>query len=245
MDMTRDFVEKLQEMDNPHEVDYAGRKFVDKKMTALPREITADALDTSTLTSIVDYITSGTDAKVIGDSHFVIHVAGHDSVILYKEMNQDKRRDHLIHAEIERSRFPFGQFMSVEQFIINLQSLFVQNEQAKTLLEFIGSVKSDSTVEQLDDGVSQKVQAMSGVSLARNVRVPNPVMLRPFRTFSEIDQPESAFVFRIRKDEGRGVMAALFEADGAAWKHEAILGIKKFFEDAFSSNEKANVIILA
>lgn len=242
MDMTRDLLNGILEMDKPHEIDYAERKFTDKRMTALPREIVAEALETSTLTSVVDYIASNTDAKAIDDSRFVIHVAGHGSVILYKEMNQDKGRDHLVHAEIERSHFPFGQFMSIEQFNINIQSLFVQNEQTKALLEFIGSVKDDSTVKQLDDGVTQRVETNSGISLAKASSVPNPVYLRPFRTFSEIDQPESAFVFRMRKDERCGVTAALFEADGAAWKHEAILGIKQYFEDMLTSKD---VIILA
>ena len=243
MDMTKEAIEQIIGMDAPHEIDYAGRKFIDKEMSALPREITADPLETNTLTSIIDYIQSDADAKAIGDSRFVIHVAGHGSVDLYKELNQDKTRDHLIHAEIERNRFPFGQFISIEQFNINVQSLFVQNDNTKALLEFIGSVKDDSTVKQLDDGVTQRVEAASGVSLTKSVHVPNPVMLRPFRTFAEIDQPESAFVFRMRKDENRGVTAALFEADGAAWKHESIITIRQYLEDMLQEN--GDIIILA
>lgn len=242
MDMTRDFLNGILEMGKPHEIDYADRKFTDKCMTALPRVITARALHTNTLTSIVDYIKSGTDSTAIDKSRFVIHVVDFDQVQLYKEMNKDKTRDSLITASIDQCRFPFGSFMSVEQFIINLQSLFVQNDKTAALLEFIGSVQDDTSVKQQDDGVTQKVVAKTGVSLAKAVPVPNPVFLKPFRTFSEIDQPESAFVFRVRKDEMRGVTAALFEADGAAWKHEAILKIKQYFEDALTSN---NVIILA
>lgn len=242
MDMTRDFVEKLQEMDTPHEIDYSGRKFVDKEMSVLSQEATAAPLKTSTLTSIVDYITSGTDAAPLPASKFVIHVSGYNSVELYKELNSDKRRDHLLSASFEAPNFPYGRFMPIENFIINLQSMFSQDEHTADLLKFVGSVKSDSTVEQLDDGVSQKVQAMSGVSLAKNVKAPNPVYLRPFRTFSEIEQPQGAFVFRIRKDDSQGVTAALFEADGSAWKHEAILETKQYFEEALTDK---NVIILA
>ena len=36
-----------------------------------------------------------------------------------------------------------------------------------------------------------------------DVIVPNPVKLRPYRTFAEIEQPESSYVFRI-KDGDRG-----------------------------------------
>ncbi len=229
-------------MDEPHEIDYSGRKFVDKQMSVLPQEALAQPLKTSTLTSIVDYIMSGTDAAPLPASKFVIHVSGDNTVELYKELNSDKRRDHLLSASFEAPGFPYGRFLSIENFIIDLQSMFKQDDNTAALLEFVGSVKNDSSVEQMDDGVSQKVQAINGISLAKNVKTPNPVYLCPFRTFSEIDQPKSAFVFRLRKDDNVGVTAALFEADGSAWQHEAIQSIKKYLVDNLDNQQ---VIILA
>ena len=57
--------------------------------------------------------------------------------------------------------------------------------------------------------------------------VPNPVTLCPYRTFLEVEQPESQFVFRI-KDEG-GVQFKLVEAEGGMWKNEAMHLIKNYF----------------
>ena len=45
----------------------------------------------------------------------------------------------------------------------------------------------------------------------------------------------------MRKD-GSSISAALFEADGNAWKNEAILNIKEFFKSSLSGED---VIILA
>ena len=59
--------------------------------------------------------------------------------------------------------------------------------------------------------------------------VPNPVTLRPYRTFTEVTQPESEFVFRM-KDDSMSVYCALFEADGGAWKREAMKNIKEHLE---------------
>lgn len=242
MDMTKDFLNRILELDEPHEIDYSGRKFVDKEMSVLPQEALAQPLKTSTLTSIVDYIMSGTDAAPLPASKFVIHVSGDNAVELYKELNSDKRRDHLLSASFEAPGFPYGRFLSIENFIIDLQSMFKQDDNTAALLEFVGSVKNDSSVEQMDDGVSQKVQAINGISLAKNVKTPNPVYLCPFRTFSEIDQPKSAFVFRLRKDDNVGVTAALFEADGAAWKHEAIQSIRDYLTENLKDQQ---VVILA
>lgn len=243
MDMTRDFINKIQETTAPNEIDYAGRKFIDKQMTALPRDITASPLETETLTSIVDYIKSKTDnASMDPNRKFIIHIAGYNSVELYKELNEDKKRDNLISASFKESNFPYGRFMPIENFIINLQSMFLQDDNTKSLLEFVGSVKNDSSAEQNDDGVSQRITVKSGISLAKFAKVPNPVYLRPFRTFSEIEQPKSAFVFRIRKDDVQGVTAALFEADGSKWKHDAIAEISDYFK---STLEGEPVITLA
>jgi len=62
------------------------------------------------------------------------------------------------------------------------------------------------------------------------VAVPNPVTLRPYRTFSEVEQPASQFVFRM-KTGGSSPSCALFNADGGAWALEAIENIKRWLSD--------------
>ena len=235
--MIKEAIEKILTLSTPNTIDYEGRKFVDKAMTPLPRNLTASYLSTNTLTSVVDYIKERADIF----SRFIVHIESPSKVMLYKEMNSDKNRDHLICAAANKCDFNFGRFMDLESFIINIQSNFIQNENTDSLLSFIGSVKDDTSVTQEDDGITQRVTAKSGISLSKTVKVPNPVRLMPYRTFTEVAQPESAFVFRMRKD-GSSISAALFEADGNAWKNEAILNIKEFFKSSLSGED---VIILA
>ncbi|KHO31340.1 hypothetical protein OR63_10900, partial [Clostridium tetani] len=78
-----------------------------------------------------------------------------------------------------------------------------------------------------DDGVSQAATIKTGVASVNEVKVPNPVVLAPFRTFPEIEQPESKFIFRMQS----GPRAALFEADGGAWRNEAMIKIKAYLEE--------------
>ena len=230
--MIREAIDRILELGAPNEIEYAGRTFVDKKMTALPHEPRAEVLETNTLSSSVDYIKQRVDEKALPDSRYVIHIQSPSIVALYKEMNADKVRDCLISASFDRCRYQFGQFMDIEKFIINLQSCFVQDENIAQLLSFVASVKDDTSVTQEDDGVTQKVTAKAGISLAKTAKAPNPVYLRPYRTSPEVEQPLSAFVFRMRKDDRTGVTAALFEADGDAWEHAAILNIKQYFDEA-------------
>lgn len=66
-----------------------------------------------------------------------------------------------------------------------------------------------------------------GGDLALNavVEIKPRVMLRPFRTFLEVEQPESEFLLRVDPDEGIG----FFEADGGIWKLEAKKNIADYF----------------
>jgi|SRR5579859_1922838 len=50
----------------------------------------------------------------------------------------------------------------------------------------------------------------------------NLVQLAPYRTFRDIEQPVSTFLFRIQQSGENMPTFALFEADGGAWKIEAV-----------------------
>ncbi|NQK92942.1 hypothetical protein HO498_01330 [Streptococcus suis] len=73
----------------------------------------------------------------------------------------------------------------------------------------------------------------------KSTLAPNPVTLRPYRTFAEVEQPASQFIYRIDK---AGYMA-LFEADGGKWKLDAINNIATYLKSKLG--EQANITILA
>lgn len=246
MDLTREFLEKVEEMVQPQTLTEGIRTFVDKPMHMLVDEIAVDTpLHTNSLSSVADYIKSNADFDALAsDGRKIIHVEDEKTVWLYTEMNSFKKRSALLLASAWVSSFPFGQWLSLENFIISVQANFVTDEHRDELLSFVATVKQDTGVEQQDDGVTQKVTTRSGVSLSRTSKVPNPITLRPFRTFSEVEQPESAFVFRIKAEEGCGVKAALFAADGDAWRHDAILKIRDYFQTHVIA-EDDSVIVLA
>jgi hypothetical protein len=67
----------------------------------------------------------------------------------------------------------------------------------------------------------------SGIASVAEMPLPNPIALQPFRTFIEIEQPESIFVVRAHK----GPEFSLFLADGGLWKLKAIQSIKEYFRN--------------
>ncbi|MGG1673296.1 hypothetical protein ACIFOE_22195 [Paenibacillus sp. NRS-1783] len=135
----------------------------------------------------------------------------------------------------------YGRYYDIESFNILLQSCFVPTDMNAALLSIVGNVKDEKVVNYGDDGTSQQVTAKVGIATVEAVKLPNPVYLKPFRTFVEIEQPESAFVFRMKD----GPSAAIFEADGGEWKLRAIAAIKDYLEAALEAEMDAgNVVII-
>ena len=156
-------------------------------------------------------------------------------------LDTEKAREIPYCAVAEGGRYNFGRGYDYENFVIALRSLFVQNEETATLLQLLKKVASVESVEVEDDGITQQVVTKQGAQLAQNVKVSPIYKLAPFRTFIEVEQPESEFLFRLSDR----TTFTLYEADGGAWKIKAKANIRAFFEKAFTSEIAAgNVVIL-
>ena len=139
----------------------------------------------------------------------------------------DFSRNILYHAEADAPGIRTG-FRGREVALIELRSLFIPNEGTAYLLDLLSRMTDEKSVSTNDNGVTQTVEAQQGVALNALVEVKPRVLLRPFRTFLEVEQPESEFLLRVDPDEGIG----FFEADGGIWKLEA----KKNIADYFNAN---------
>lgn len=246
--MLKEAINRILELATPTILDIEGDNYTDSILHRIPKELTAVPLEVHTLSAISDYIYSGADECAEDDDsvarRFVVHVAEHDHVYLYRELNSDKARECLLEAAVEVPSFPFGRWMAMEDFIINMQTHFVASDNRDALIRLAGTVSDENGTTLSDDGITQQVTARTGISLLKQVEVPNPVMLAPFRTFSEVAQPESPFVFRVRKD-GDTITAALFAADGDGWKRDAILTIRDWFAAELPEEVRDSVIVLA
>ena len=197
----------------------------------------ATTLKVSTLTGLVDYIKANVD-ELKGE--LLIQVKSHDEVRLFSKLNTDRDRELYIQAEaILPNNIRYNSFIDTENFNIMLQSSFVDTGDKAVLLKYTGLVQDEAVKSTGDDGVSQQVTVKTGVASVGQAIVPNPVSLAPYRTFTEVEQPISKFIFRMQS----GPRAALFEADGGAWRNQAILNLKNYLEKEL---EKAiNVSIIA
>lgn len=221
-------------------LDVEGYTYSDKPLEKVSYIPYPEPIKLKTLSSFVEYIKNFRECEM-ADGKAIVHVESPTKVRIYSALDKECNRDKYAIAEAELPYMEFGTFENHESFCIALQSKFVDNEDRRLLLKFAGTVQDGTVTEYGDDGVSQKATVKTGLSSKSDAIVPNPVILKPFRTFLEVDQPESAFIFRM-KNGNYGVQCALFEADGGAWKIEAMKNIKEYLQEELKEVEDLVVI---
>lgn len=235
---TLEFIVKMAKAEEKTEIiDINGRTFVNKHLIECSKCRKAEPINGHTLTSLVDYIEKMGN-EFLGQ--MFIHIVSPTKVRLISTLNNERSRECLFEATAQTSEFAFDTWYDQEQFVIELQSNFQRNEDLNAILKVSGNVEAKTVANYGDDGCTQKTTISQGIAAKVDVIVPNPVVLIPYRTFSEVKQPESNFVFRI-SSQGNP-MFKLIEANGGIWKNEAINNIKDYLSRSLSSRNLLPII---
>lgn len=168
-----------------------------------------------------------------------IRVIGPREVEVFTTLDSYMERDHLYDAECDAPFFSGG-WMPHEEAIIKLRSAFIPNEGTEYLLDLLSRICKDEGVSSDDNGVSQTVTARQGISLKQFEPVRSRITLRPYRTFTEVEQPESEFILRVDEDARVG----LIEADGGAWKMEAKANVAAYFETTLAEEVRSGAVVV-
>lgn len=223
--MIKKAIEYIVDMKQPHIEKIDGQMYSDKSLLRISYNPKAEEISMYTLSSLVEYIHAQIDSM---PEKMVAHVLTPTRVRLYSALDHERKREHLVEVMAEVPSFRFNDFTEHESFCINVQSKFIDNEDRALLLKFAGTVEAGSVAEYGDDGISQKATVKTGIASKGDALVPSPLCLIPYRTFPEVEQPTSKFIFRMKQDKYAGVLCGLFEADGGAWKIAAMESIKEY-----------------
>lgn len=210
--MIKAAIEKILSLAEPHTI-YAGDyEYTDKPLTLIePPHISK--LTFRTLKGFADVIRNEKDNL----SKLTVAVGENYAYAFTDFAEADKKRDFPYRAEADTPQIEFGRYMPYENMMIALKSKFVPTDELNELVKLLGTITEENRTAISDDGFTQSVNVKQGIALIGSKAVNPIVKLKPFRTFVEVEQPESEFLIRLRQ----GGEAALFEADGGAWKLEA------------------------
>ena len=224
----KSFIEKVAELaevqeftspdldGNIHHFTSKGLVEVQPKPPSLP-----EGVEVCTLSGFAALVEEKIDDLKTAD--FFIHVVDHRTVeLVAADTDKYGRRLTLITAKpVEFEGFRFGQWITQEDFIIAVAARFAATDDKQYVLATASSLTTAATSVSEDDGFTQSATVKAGMKTAETIKLKGVVELAPFRTFPEVGQPISSFVFRA-KQTPTGPNLMLVEADGGKWKIDAI-----------------------
>lgn len=241
-------------------IEVGGRQYSDRKLHKVLEPEPAP-LRVTTLSALVEYVSTNPDGI---EEPLLARVESPTEVVLSGPLfGPFQQRKVFLKADcgevLPVTRF--GQFMDQESFIIMLRSGFLNadalagftwlgqqltdDDASEGDLEYVGSVAAalvdEASANHQDDGITQTVTLQAGTKLKGVERLQNPVRLRPWRTFPDVRQPMSEFVLRVRK----GGLLGLFEADGGAWRLEAMNNIQAELKFRLAEAGVKNIQVIA
>lgn len=230
-DVTVDVIKKIEEMTAPVTFAFGDQTYSSKPLHRIePHVDRPKALGVSGLDSAVQLIRR--EISNFPDPVF-IRVCGPRNVDVLTTLLPDKSRDTLYQVSGDFPEHKVGSFQELDAAMISLRSQYIYDlddpdDGVRYLVELLSSITNEESVKTTDNGLTQKVEARSGIAMISTVAIKPRVKLRPYRTFREVAQPQSEFLVRLDKKQGG---FALFECDGGMWKQEAKENIREYFQE--------------
>ena len=217
--------------EKPETVVINGRTYCTKDLRRYDKADKAEPIKATTLTSLVDYIK---ESRSELRDRMIIQVVSATKVLLYSGLLPERDRETLFEVNALLPEFNYGREYDQEDFLVALQANFEQSDDRDALSVLAGNIVNTQTATYSDDGISQLATIQTGVTTKESATVKNPVTLFPYRTFLEVDQPASEFVFRIGEGRGGAPTFKLVAADGGRWKPQAVDNVKNYLMEALA-----------
>lgn len=205
----------------------------------LPAALIFTSLDGLVKTAKSEFMDILTATKSGGTLY--ISVVSPTRVEAFTGLDEYNRRVNVYIAGQENRSWKGQNWFEHEEAMIVLQSQFAQNDGTEYLLDFLSRISDENSVSSDDNGMTQSVQVKKGIALAGRENIRPIVALRPYRTFLEVEQPESNFLIRIKD----GCKIGIIEADGGMWQFKARNSVKEYLEAAFEKEISEGTIVVA
>lgn len=239
--MLKEAIQEIVKLAGPKVFTIGGENFASEELARIdPKKDFPKCIRLTGLDSLCKLIRNEADRMKLERFQILVQVGTYNTVKVFTTLDDEMDRRYLYECTADTPEAKVNRWLDHEEAVIQLQSMYIPNEDTAYLLNLLSSVSKDSKVTTLDNGVTQTVEARKGVALMGNVQVKPRVTLRPFRTFLEVAQPESEFILRLN-DNGE---INLIGADGGAWKLEAVRNIAAYFEEKLGDMVEAGRVVV-
>lgn len=217
--------------EKPEVIEIKGKTYCTESLYQYGKEPKAEPIRATTLSSLVDYIKESREEL---RERMIIQVISPTEVQLYSGLLPERDRETLFEVNALLPRFEYGNEYEQEAFLVSMQSCFMPSDDREAVTVLASNIVNTQQATYSDDGVTQQAVIKTGITSKENALVPNPVKLIPYRTFLEVEQPPSEFVFRISEGRGGAPTFKLVAADGGLWKSQAVENVKNYLVEALA-----------
>lgn len=182
----------------------------------------------STLTGIVDFLSNNIDTLDL--TNFFILITSDQEVALLSRLTEGYlNRNLFLNSCNQMVRIPYENKYTYFEFASMLYEYFVHTPELKELIAKLNGIKAIKDTQFTNNGIEVTVQRKVGITLIGSEIFDPVVSLRPYRTFREVEQPESKFLIEITEHEDIPYFS-IKPVDGGLWKNVAINNIKEWLE---------------
>lgn len=238
--MLKEAIQEIVRLAGPKVFELEGESFASQNLVRIePKKDFPEKLTLTGLDSVCKLIRNEANDLFQADQ-ILVQAESYNTVKVFTTLDGEMDRCWLYQCRADTPEAKTNRWLDHEEAVIQLQSMYIPNSDTAYLLQLLSSVSKDSKVTTLDNGVTQSVEARTGVALRGSVPVKPRVKLMPFRTFLEVAQPESEFILRL---DSNGQIN-LIGADGGAWKLEAVRSIAAYFDEQLGDLVEAGRVVV-
>lgn len=242
--MLKEFIEHIQNTTRPQIIEKDGATFAVYAGEA-PHQLRPiidhpDTLDLHSLDALVKLVrTEAAKAQ----APLYITIPDHMTVRCFGQPDPDARYFRQVYYEAHASDVPgWGEKVQLgfEEAQIAMRTRFQETADTIYALKLLSDICCGAKVVYNDNGIATTVTTQKGVALQSNEQIRPIISLKPYRTFQEVEQPESIFLIRVNE---RGI--TFTEADGGMWKLRARQTVKAFLEEQLAEEVAGNSVYIA
>lgn len=242
--MLKDFIEHIQNTARPIIREIGSATFA-VTATGQANEIrpTIDHPDTLPLHSLDALVKLVRTEASKAENPLYITIPDHLTVRCFGQPQNDARLFRQFYYEAHATDVPgWGEKVQLgfEEAQIAMRTRFQETADTIYALKLLSDICCGAKVIYNDNGIATTVTTQKGVALQSNEQIRPIITLKPYRTFQEVEQPESIFLIRVNE---RGI--TFTEADGGMWKLKARQTVKAFLEEQLAEEVAGSGVYIA
>lgn len=242
--MLKEFIEHIQNTTRPQIVEKDGATFVVYAGEA-PHQLRPDIdhPDTLPLHSLDALVKLVRTEASKAETPLYITIPDHLTVRCFGQPQHDARFLRQVYYEAKATDVPGWDEkvqLGFEEAQIAMRTRFQETTDTIYALKLLSDICCGAKVVYNDNGIATTVTTQKGVALQSNEQIRPIITLKPYRTFQEVEQPESIFLIRVNE---RGI--TFTEADGGMWKLKARQTVKAFLEEQLAEEVAGNGVYIA